>query len=371
MINKKSEDLVVGVLEKDFSNINSKDIIDNSYLLQYLIKKMKSVYASSKARSSFGSIYPIYVLVQDYILKGFNQSGKYKMYKGVSFTDFINKQRQLPFGQKLQNHAINNRINDDFKKHFIKSGFMGVPIIRDIETCKYWINEELLLINIGGYTINIAQTILNVIDKYIDVKARTFEEFFNECRYYMENTQTSVEEARDFILKQLNPEVDARIFEIVSFAILKYYYINHKTMIGLDKDSLEEKSLSLYKTGRTNANDGGIDFVMTPIGRFYQVTEVLDFKKYFLDIDKTNKFPITFVIKSFQKPDTVMEHIKKDAVKHYKDKNILNKYLDCFEEVITIPILEDYLNEVINSNNLGLIINELLVQYKIEYNISA
>ena len=50
----------------------------------------------------------------------------------------------------------------------------------------------------------------------------------------------------------------------------------------------------LYKTGRTNANDGGIDFVMRPLGRFFQVTETVDVNKYFLDIDKIQRFPLTF-----------------------------------------------------------------------------
>ena len=40
------------------------------------------------------------------------------------------------------------------------------------------------------------------------------------------------------------------------------------------------------------------NFVMQPLGRFFQVTETLDFKKYFPDIDKIQKFPTTFVIKS-------------------------------------------------------------------------
>ena len=44
--------------------------------------------------------------------------------------------------------------------------------------------------------------------------------------------------------------------------------------------------MELYKTGRVGANDGGIDFVLRPHGRFFQATEVLDFGKYFLDIDK-------------------------------------------------------------------------------------
>ena len=31
------------------------------------------------------------------------------------------------------------------------------------------------------------------------------------------------------------------------------------------------------KNGRTNENDGGIDFVVRPLGRFFQITETLDF----------------------------------------------------------------------------------------------
>ena len=51
-------------------------------------------------------------------------------------------------------------------------------------------------------------------------------------------------------------------------------------------DKLNTENLKLYKTGRTNANDGGIDFVMKPLGRFFQVTETLDFKNTFLTLIK-------------------------------------------------------------------------------------
>ena len=56
--------------------------------------------------------------------------------------------------------------------------------------------------------------------------------------------------------------------------------------------------MQLFKTGRTNANDGGIDFVMRPVGRFFQVTEVNNYDKYLLDIDKVMHFPVSFVIKT-------------------------------------------------------------------------
>lgn len=92
---------------------------------------------------------------------------------------------------------------------------------------------------------------------------------------------------KNFILGLLAPNVDARLFEIVSFSILKFYYIEQNIYWGYELEKIEAENLKLYKTGRTNANDGGIDFVMKPLGRFFQVTETLDFKKYFLDIDKT------------------------------------------------------------------------------------
>lgn len=47
------------------------------------------------------------------------------------------------------------------------------------------------------------------------------------------------------------------------------------------KSSVKKYNLRLYKTGRTNANDGGIDFVLKPVGRFFQVTEVGRYDKYF------------------------------------------------------------------------------------------
>jgi len=70
-------------------------------------------------------------------------------------------------------------------------------------------------------------------------------------------------------------------------------------------DKLTKENLKLYKTGRTNANDGGIDFVMKPLGRFFQVTETLDVKKYFLDIEKIERYPITFVIKLEKTTDDI------------------------------------------------------------------
>ena len=124
----------------------------------------------------------------------------------------------------------------------------------------------------------------------------------------------------------------------------------------------------MHKTGRTNANDGGIDFIMQPIGRVFQVTEVLDFKKYFLDIEKLNKFPITFVVKTEQKAKDVMNLIQTQAESMYEGE-ILERYLSCFEEIITLRKLRKYLNVIIEHELLDKFFMDLIKYCSIEYNV--
>ena len=133
--------------------------------------------------------------------------------------------------------------------------------------------------------------------------------------------------------------------------------------MGYELDEIEKENLKLYKTGRTNANDGGIDFVMKPLGSFFQVTETLDFKKYFLDIEKIEKYPITFVIKSTDSISSISSKLKMDALKTYPVRAIVEKYLNCIEEIINIPSLMGYFDEVENN---GLI--EIIIQSKVEFN---
>lgn len=127
---------------------------------------------------------------------------------------------------------------------------------------------------------------IEIIDAYVCAKKVAFERFLEYTINLAKFSETDSTEAIEFIKQQIQPKVDARIFEIVSYSILKAHYSNTILYLGYTVEELNEETLTLYKTGRTNANDGGIDFVMKPLGRFFQVTETLDFKKYFLDIDK-------------------------------------------------------------------------------------
>ena len=170
--------------------------------------------------------------------------------------------------------------------------------------------------------------------------------------------------------------VDARIFEIVSYSILKYDYFQKIVYWGYgvipDKEGvvkeLFRENLVLYKTGRTNANDGGIEFVMKPLGRFFQVTETTDVKKYFLDIDKLKKFPVTFVIKSTETEEKLRESIKQGAIEQYSVNAVVEKYMDSVEEIININKLIESLNKIETKGELGKVLTEIIIQSKVEFN---
>jgi len=209
---------------------------------------------------------------------------------------------------------------------------------------------------------------VKIIDAYVEAKKKMFDEFIKLCENLKLIKNLESDDISNFILEQLAPNVDARVFEIVSYSILKFFYHDITIFIGESKATITEKNLTLYKTGRTNANDGGIDFVMKPLGRFFQVTETLDFKKYFLDIDKVEKFPITFVIKSNDEITEISEKIRSKAKAQYGIEAIVEKYMDCIEEIINIPNLISKFEHAKSAGYLSEILDEILIQSKIEFN---
>ncbi|MBT1712169.1 hypothetical protein KK062_28265 [Fulvivirgaceae bacterium PWU5] len=356
---------IKSVLGKHFEK-NADDIFDKSQLIQYINEKTRSANKGSKSRSSFANLYAIYVIIEDYIANGYDQKGDYSKYEGALFNKLFARQRELPFGSKLQNHALNNRMNSEFQKYFPSSEF--IPILRNHETNRYWINENLLKINLGETSFNIAKAIIEIIDEYAKTKQGAFQRFVKSCEELQEIDKTTPKKIEEFVIGLLAPNIDARLFEIVSYSILKYFYHEQQIIWGFEMDKLNRENLKLYKTGRTNANDGGIDFVMKPLGRFFQVTETLDFKKYFLDIDKIQKYPVTFVIKSTEPTTDLLKKIRDNAGKTYSIKAIVDKYMDCIEEIINIPTINDRFNDAVKQGYLKSILDEIVTQSKVEFN---
>ena len=362
---KQFEQVIEEILEITFNN-NAKDIFEKSLLLQYISIKTRSANKGAKARGNFANLYALYVIIEDYIEKGFNKKSGYNKYEGAEFTKLFKRQRELPFGTKLQNHSFNNRMNSEFQKFFPNSEM--IPILRNLETNRYWINENLVNIKIGKNNFNIASTINKIIDIYAQTKQNAFEQFIQSCVQLQDIQEKKSVEAESFILGLLAPNVDARLFEIVSYAILKLYYHGQKIYWGFDLEKLNKENLTLYKTGRTNANDGGIDFVMKPLGRFFQVTETLDVKKYFLDIDKVQGYPITFVVKSDKNKKSLLASIRQNADRLYSVRAIVDKYMSCIEEVINIPTLRENFLQAVKQGYLKQILNEVILQSKVEFN---
>lgn len=239
MINHEFTPKIISKLEQN-NKVDGQKLLNSSSLLEYINIKTKSANKGSKSRSSFGNLYAIYVLVEDYIKVVYEREQDYSKYEGAIFSNLFKRQRELPFGAKLQNHSLNHRLN--------------------------------------------------------------------------------------------------------------------------------EETLQLYKTGRVCANDGGIDFVMRPLGYFFQVTETLDIKKYFLDIEKIEHYPLRFVVKTYEDDNAVLLKIKNNALKQFGINAIVEKYMNSIEEVITIPTLLKYFKQATEKGRLNDILNEILLQSQIEFN---
>lgn len=357
---------IVAILTKYYKK-NGEQILQNSELLKYINYKTKSANRGSKSRGSFGAIYSIYTLVEDYCKNNYHNRDDYNKYEGATQTNLINRQRELPFGRKLQNHYFQNRTNSEYRKLSPLSEFDRI-IIHDQQNSKYWINENLLKIKIGKKNFNIAEAVIEIIDSYIDTKRSAFDNFIETCQRLMDIESEQPDEIRAFILGLLEPHIDARIFEIVSYSILKAKFNEETVFFGFSEDTIEEENLKLFKTGRTNANDGGIDFVMKPLGRFFQVTETTDVKKYFLDIDKLEKFPITFVVKSNDSIENLRQRIKEGAIQQYSIDSIVNKYVQSVEEIINLDKLKEAFEIVEDKGKVNDVLNEILKQSKVEFN---
>jgi len=65
-------------------------------------------------------------------VKNFDRTGMYSDYEGAVYTNLFKRQRELPFGQKLKNHGLNHRMNEEFKKFFPTCEF--IPILRNQKT---------------------------------------------------------------------------------------------------------------------------------------------------------------------------------------------------------------------------------------------
>ncbi len=355
---KITEDFVKEILIEAYKE-EFQAVYDKSYLLQYLDKKMKAVHGNSKTRRSLANIYAVYSILYFYQKDFYEDQETYREFQGYDYMLLFHFYRGLYGGSKLQNHALNSRVNGEFRNKFDSLG------------------NDLIIINNGKYLIHInylyvdghdiSNVCCKIIEKYIELLAEKDHELIGILAKIQ--TLEHYSQKAEKINELLTENAEARIFEIISYAILKNHYKNAAVYFGYTRDTVEEMQLQLFKTGRTNANDGGIDFVMRPVGRFFQVTEVNDYDKYLLDIDKVMHFPVTFVIKTKAQKEFVWAELKKHIASKTSGMAVLEeRYERAIEEIITINELRAWTKELDNDDIDG-IIRDIDVYYKLEMNL--
>ena len=354
------KDFIKEILEKHFGKVNFLTIYEKSPLLQYINLKTSAIYSNTKSRRSLANLYAIYAILYFYARDFYGDKESYRAFEGYEYTKLFRFYRSLYGGEKLQNHALNSRVNGEFKNKKVRERDNDLIIINNR---KYLLHLEYLYID----SLDIAKVALEIIEKYIallqekDSHLIILLESLTKCK---DNNKK-----KEVIKKLLMQDCEARIFEIISYAILKNHYKNEKIYIGKSRNDIEERYLELYKTGRTNANDGGIDFVMRPLGRFFQVTEVNSYDKYLLDIDKVLHFPITFVIKTTLSRIDVLQDLQEYINKKSQGMKIIkDRYINAIEEIITINELIEWLDGLDN-NSTDLLIKDIDLYYRLELNL--
>ncbi|MFV3403041.1 hypothetical protein ACNFIC_03670 [Pseudomonas sp. NY15463] len=325
----------------------------SNLLVQYLVRKTRAADRGSKARRSLGNVYALFVLAEDY------RDGKTSR-----FTDLLARMRMLPFGSKLQNHPLDNRLNDEFARQLRVDGDLLPVRGAKVGGQKARAISEQLLSHGGADPKRVASVIIDAVNAYIDLITANQSSVLEE----IQGIET-LEDLFRFFTAAFAPNADARLFEIASYVLLAEHYRGQTIFIGPRAESVEPKPLVLFRTGRTNANDGGIDFVLQPLGRFFQVTETLDFKKYFLDFEKVNRYPMSFVIKVNTEKETVMSRIYHDAL-HSGQYNVdtVLMYMDLFEEIFTLRDLQA-VAAGLSVATLERIKHELALQFQLEYGL--
>lgn len=357
---KITETFVADILKSEYPKDFQK-LYDNSPMLQYLDKKMKAVHGNSKTRRSLANIYAIYSILYFYQNDFYENKDEYRRFEGYDYMRLFNFYRSLYGGSKLQNHALNSRVNGEFHNK-IKNTINDLIIINN---GKYLIHIDYIYVE----EYDISKVSCKIIERYVELLMAKDHALINILEELRNLDDYSEKKAK--INALLTEDAEARIFEIISYAILKNHYKNVTVFFGYTKDTIDEVTLELFKTGRTNANDGGIDFVMRPVGRFFQVTEVNNYDKYLLDIDKVMHFPISFVIKTKLSKKNVLSDLERYIAQRSSGMTVLEEsYKDAIEEIITINEIQAWTDEL-NNDDIDRIIRDIDIYYRLEMNMDA
>lgn len=113
MLNQSIYEVSKDRLQREYLT-DYQQVYDNSPMLQYLDKKMNAIHGNSKTRRSLANIYAVYSILYFYTKDYFEKKEEYCHFEGYDYMQLFNFSRSLYGGSKLQNHALNSRVNGEF-----------------------------------------------------------------------------------------------------------------------------------------------------------------------------------------------------------------------------------------------------------------
>jgi hypothetical protein len=80
------------------------------------------------------------------------------------------------------------------------------------------------------------------------------------------------------------------------------------------------------------------------------------------------RFPLTFVVKTTDEPDTVQAHLREQARRKYGVDKIVERYMEAVEEIINIPLLMETFEDLVKTERLHDVMAEIVRQSRVEFN---
>ena len=161
MKNEPVKTFIKDILVKHF-NSKAEQIYNDSDLLKYLNLKTSAIFGNTKARKSLANIYAIYSILHFYVMDYYEKKEDYLKFQGYEFSKLLTFCRSLYGGEKIQNHALNSRLNLEFDNKAASPENKGKFIIV-INDSKYSLHVDYIYVN----GTDISKAVLEIIDTYI------------------------------------------------------------------------------------------------------------------------------------------------------------------------------------------------------------
>ena len=97
----------------------------------------------------------------------------------------------------------------------------------------------------------------------------------------------------------------------------------------------------------------------------------LDVKKYFLDIDKVERYPISFVVKTTLENAEIRSLLEDGAKEQYGVRDVVRRYMNAIEDIFNIPRLMEIFDAKTQYGSVPEILDEIVRWSRVEFNIEG